>query len=421
MTKISYPFLQEEMQTTVLDNGLRIYCIPRKGVKTFAMLATDFGSIDCRFTLDGTAYNVTPGIAHFLEHKMFEEEDGNALQKFTALGAQPNAFTSHTMTAYHVTCTTQLYESLEILLRFVTTPYFTDENVEKEKGIIGQEIGMLEDTPGWQAYVSVLQGLYAEHPVNISVAGSKETIASIDPAVLNVCHRAFYAPSNLALVICGQYDFDRVVQMAQRITPKTSAPIVSRDYGNELEQAAVSYVEKTMAVSRPLFMLGCKDSVPEQPYMRQLIGELASECVCGRSTRLHHELEQAGLIDATFDTDYFTFAQGACAIFSGESNDPQAVRQAIETELHRIVRDGLDENVFVRMKKAIYGSYIRRTNDPSEVCRMQTEAVFSGANCFDFAEVFKNITKKDIEQRICHWAQDGMTSLAVIAPRKEEK
>lgn len=420
MTTISYPNLDDCIQTTVLENGLHIYCVPREnGAKTFAMLAVNFGSVDCRFTLDGTNYDVTPGIAHFLEHKMFEEEDGNALQKFTQLGAQPNAFTSHTMTAYYVTCTERFYDCLEILLRFVTTPYFTEQNVAKEKGIIGQEIGMLDDTPSWQAYVGLLQGLYAVHPVRISVAGSKQTIAPIDPDVLQLCHRAFYSPSNLALIVCGQYDFDRVVQMAERITPKQSADIAARDYGEEPEKAAVCYLERHMAVSRPMFMLGCKDTVPEQPYVRQLIGELAADCVCGESSPLYHALYEKGLIDRTFDADYFTFPAGACAIFSGESQEPKQVREAIEAELHRIATEGLEESVFIRMKKAAYGSYVRRTNDPSEVCRMQAEACFSGASCFDFADVLQSVTKEEIEQRIRQWAADGRTSLVVIAPQKE--
>lgn len=420
MTTISYPHLDECIQTTVLDNGLRIYGVPRKdSAKTFAMLAADFGSIDCSFTLDGQKHNVTPGIAHFLEHKMFEEEDGNVLQKFSALGAQPNAFTSHTMTAYHFTCTSRFYDCLEILLRFVTTPYFTDENIAKEKGIIGQEIGMLDDRPSWQAYVGILEGLYAVHPVRISVAGSKQTIAPIDPEVLQICHRGFYSPANLALIVCGQYEFDRVAELAERITPRKAAHIAARDYGQEPEQAAMPYVEKQMAVSRPLFMLGCKDSIPEHTYQAQLIGELAADYVCGKSTVLYDNLYQKGLLDRTFDPDYFTFSGGACAIFSGESDDPQAVREAIEQELHRIAAEGLDDAVFRRVKKAAYGKYIRRSNDASEVCRMQAEACFSGAQCFDFAKILKDIQPEEVLQHIRHWAQDGMTSLAVVMPKKE--
>lgn len=422
MTTQSYPPLDECIQTTVLDNGLHIYCIPRQdSAKTFAMLAADFGSIDCSFTLDGQKYDVTPGIAHFLEHKMFEEEDGNALQKFTALGAQPNAFTSHTMTAYHFTCTSQFYACLEILLRFVTTPYFTDENVAKEKGIIEQEISMLDDRPSWQAYVGALEGLYAVHPVRISVAGSKQTIAPIDPAALHVCHRGFYSPSNLALIVCGQYDFEQVVALAERITPKQSARIAARDYGAEPEQVAASYIEKNMAVSRPMFMLGCKDTVPERYYERQMIGELAAACVCGKSTVVYDTLYQKGLLDRTFDPDYFTFAGGSCALFGGESENPQAVREALEAEMRRIAAEGLDKAVFNRARKAAYGRYIRRSNDPAEVCRMQAEAIFSGAQCFDFAELLQKVTVEPVLERICQWAKEGMTSLTVVAPKKEAK
>lgn len=416
----SYPQLDEQIQAAVLPNGLRIYCVPRAdSEKTFAMLAADFGSIDCHFTIDGQTHDVTPGIAHFLEHKLFEEQDGNALQKFAARGAHPNAFTSHIMTAYHFTCTDRFYEDLEILLRFVTTPYFTDENVAKEKGIIGQEIDMLEDTPGWSAYVGVLQALYAVHPVRISVAGSKQSIASLDPDVLRLCHRGFYSPKNLVLVVCGQYAFDRVVELAQRITPAEAAEIASRTYGVEPEAVAQPRWERKMAVSRPMFMVGCKDQAPRDMYRQQLVGELAAQCIGGKSTVLYDTLYKRGLADRTFDPDYFTFAGGACALFSGESSEPDAVREALEQEIQRVAAEGLDEAVFRRSKKALYGKYIRRSSDASGVCRMQAEAVFSGAMAFDFAEVFQNITKQEVAARVQAWAQPNRMAMAVVAPQTE--
>ena len=355
----------------------------------------------------------------FLEHKLFEEQDGNALQKFAARGAHPNAFTSHIMTAYHFTCTDRFYEDLEILLRFVTTPYFTDENVAKEKGIIGQEIDMLEDTPGWSAYVGVLQALYAVHPVRISVAGSKQSIAPLDPDVLRLCHRGFYSPKNLVLVVCGQYAFDRVVELAQRITPAEAAEIASRTYGVEPEAVAQPRWERKMAVSRPMFMVGCKDQAPRDMYRQQLVGELAAQCIGGKSTVLYDTLYKRGLADRTFDPDYFTFAGGACALFSGESSEPDAVREALEQEIQRVAAEGLDEAVFRRSKKALYGKYIRRSSDASGVCRMQAEAVFSGAMAFDFAEVFQNITKQEVAARVQAWAQPNRMAMAVVAPQTE--
>lgn len=415
----TYEKLHEEIQSAVLPNGLSIYYIPKTDFqKTFAMLAANFGSIDCKFVLDGESYDVTPGVAHFLEHKMFEDEDGNALQKFTALGAQPNAFTSHTMTAYHFTSTERFYESLEILLKFVTTPYFTDENVAKEKGIIGQEISMLDDTPGWQAYVGVLQGMYANHTVNISIAGSKETIAPIDPELLSICHRGFYSPSNLALVVCGTCDFDKVCEMAERITPKQSAKIASRYYGEENEQVAKPYQARQMAVSRPLYMLGFKDTVAEDRYFRQLLGELAVRCVCGESTPLYEELYQRNLIDSTFDPDYFTFPGGACSLFSGETSDPNAVSDAIIKEVRRLAENGIDDDIYERAWRQLMGLRLRGTDDPANVCRQQIEACFAGADCFDFHELMLKMSKSDAENMIREWAKENRHSLMVIMPQE---
>ena len=186
--------LDMEMEHTVLENGLHIYYIPKQGFsKTFAMLATNFGAVDRTFTMDGVTYDTPAGVAHFLEHKMFEDADGNALQKFGQTGASPNAFTSYAMTAYYFSCTDAFEKNLDILFRFVFTPYFTEENVQKEKGIIAQEINMMEDTPSWKTYVGVFEGMYHVHPVNTSIAGSVQSIAEITPEILFLCHKAFTA------------------------------------------------------------------------------------------------------------------------------------------------------------------------------------------------------------------------------------
>ena len=214
MSKV-WTALRERMEERTLDNGLRVCYLPKEGFgKTFAILAANFGSVDASFMIDGQRHDTPAGVAHFLEHKMFEDEDGNALQKFARTGASPNAFTSHTMTAYHFSCTERFEENLEILLKFVFTPYFTEENVAKERGIIGQEIGMMDDTPGWQVFCGLLGGLYRNHPVRVPIAGSVDSIAQITPEVLYTCHRAFYSPKNMVLVVCGTADFDEVCRMA---------------------------------------------------------------------------------------------------------------------------------------------------------------------------------------------------------------
>lgn len=418
MHKVSYHTLEETLLTHTLENGLRIFGIPRPQFsKSFAILATDFGSNDCRFTLEGQTYEITPGIAHFLEHKMFEEEDGNALQKLTATGAQPNAFTSHTMTAFHFTSTDHFMDNLRILLHFVFTPYFTDENVKKEKGIIAQEIGMLEDTPGWQTYVGVMQALYAQHPTRISIAGSCESIEPITPDMLSLCHRAFYSPKNMVLVVCGEFDFDAVIALAETLTPTLAAEIARRDYGAEPEQAAQPELVHKMAVSRPMFGLGFKDEPGEDFYFQQRCGEIAVQCLCGASTQVYDALYQQGLIDRSFDPDYTVFRGGACALITGESGDPRAVRQALETELARLARQGVDEALFSRVKKAWYGRLVRWTEDPAQLCRMQVEACFDGGCVFDFADALHRMTVEDVNQRLRVWASPGRSGMAIIEPR----
>ena len=417
-----YNRIHESMQMTVLDNGLRVCYIPKKEFsKTFAMLATNFGSVDASFTMDGVRYDTPAGVAHFLEHKMFEDEDGNALQKFGVTGASPNAFTSHTMTAYHFSCTERFEENLEILLKFVFTPYFTDENVEKEKGIIGQEIGMMEDMPNWQAYVGMFEGLYTEHPVRISIAGSVESIAPITPEILLRCHEAFYSPSNMMLVVCGTADFDCIVKMARELTPKTSKQIAARHYGVRRDKVCAKEVVRSMQVSQPFFMLGVKDAPlteGESMTRRNMIGELASRIVCGQTSPLFSELYERGLINRRFSTGYTLLPEAAVVEFAGESSDPRAVRDEIEKKIAELVQNGINENLFVRMRNAVYGTYVRLMDDPDEICRLQIEAGFHGENFGDFSELFETITIEDVCDMLKRWARPNCTSLSVIQPHE---
>ena len=296
MTK-NYSALHESMQTRTLANGLRICYLPKEGFsKTFAILATDFGSVDASFTFEGKRYDTPAGVAHFLEHKMFEDEDGNALQKFARTGASPNAFTSHTMTAYHFSCTDRFEENLKILLKFVFTPYFTDENVEKERGIINQEIRMVEDTPNWEVFVGAYEGLYRNHPVRVSIPGSEESISHITPELLYTCHRAFYSPKNMALVVCGTADFEQVCRMAEEISPKDAPEIGQRHYGERRAEVHQPVVTRKMQVSLPQCMVGFKDEpVPagESRLRRSLIGDLAVRILCGDTPELLYTCHRA--------------------------------------------------------------------------------------------------------------------------------
>lgn len=412
--------LGETMLEHTLPNGLPVYYIPKPGFsKSFAMFATNFGSVDSCFTLEGKKIQTPDGVAHFLEHKMFEDEDGNALQKFSVTGASPNAFTSNSMTAYHFECTTEFYKNLEILLRFVSTPYFTDENVEKEKGIIGQEIGMNDDSPDWQAYVNLLQCLYERHTVRNSILGTVESIGAIDPALLFTCHRAFYSPSNMALVICGNADFEKVCQMAEDILPKTSAQIASREYGAESEFVFKPEAVTKMEISIPIFLMGYKDKPlqnGESRLRRQILGALSCRYLLGESSPLYVKLYEKGLINRSFSIEYEIFPEACCIMLGGESRDPRAVRQQVMKELQAIAKNGVDDVLFERLKRASYGSTLRLVDQPDEICRMQTEACFGGEDFFTFPKLYDTIHSDDVQAFLSAFSDERKCAIAIVEP-----
>lgn len=420
MSKV-WTALRERMEERTLENGLRVCYLPKEGFsKTFAILATNFGSVDASFTIDGERHDTPAGVAHFLEHKMFEDEDGNALQKFARTGASPNAFTSHTMTAYHFSCTDRFEENLEILLKFVFTPYFTEENVAKERGIIGQEIGMMDDTPSWRLFCGLLEGLYRNHPVRVPIAGSVESIAQITPEVLYTCHRAFYSPKNMALIVCGTADFDEICRMAAQFSPAEAPEIGERHYGDRREAVNELTVERRMAVSRPQFLLGFKDTplaAGESRLRRALLGELAVRILCGDTAPLYAELYGKRLIGRDFDTDYMLFPEGAAAILGGESRDPEAARAAIEAETGRLAREGVEQALFDRMKKALYGLWLRVLDVPEAYARQQAAAIFAGEDYADFAALCDTISPQDVQAVYARWAQRDRSSMSVIRPQ----
>lgn len=420
MSKV-WTALRECMEERTLENGLRVCYLPKEGFsKTFAILATNFGSVDASFTIDGERHDTPAGVAHFLEHKMFEDEDGNALQKFARTGASPNAFTSHTMTAYHFSCTDRFEENLEILLKFVFTPYFTEENVAKERGIIGQEIGMMDDTPSWRLFCGLLEGLYRNHPVRVPIAGSVESIAQITPEVLYTCHRAFYSPKNMALIVCGTADFDEICRMAAQFSPAEAPEIGERHYGDRREAVNELTVERRMAVSRPQFLLGFKDTplaAGESRLRRALLGELAVRILCGDTAPLYAELYGKRLIGRDFDTDHMLFPEGAAAILGGESRDPEAARAAIEAETARLAREGVEQALFDRMKKALYGLWLRVLDVPEAYARQQAAAIFAGEDYADFAALCDTISPQDVQAVYARWAQRDRSSMSVIRPQ----
>ena len=421
MQKHEYASIGETMVETKLENGLSIFVFPKPEFeKYYAFFATNYGGMDTKFQVDGEWRDTPKGVAHFLEHKMFDTKDGNALQALSAQGASPNAFTSSSITGYYFECTEGFSENLRILLSFVSEPYFTQESVNKEQGIIGQEIRMIEDTPNWQAFTGLMAALYENHPIRNSVAGTRESIAEITADTLYACHEAFYNPGNMVLCVAGNVDPQEVTRIAREILPQSGKGEIPRDYGRpEEEKAFQSEKEIVMAVSTPIFELGFKVPPAERGEKRlrqRLLGELAAEALMGASTPLYARLYQEGLVDHGFSYGYMDDTGCAMVLAGGESRDPAAVRAAVLEEADRLTREGLDEGLFQRLKKAAYGGRVRSLNSFETLCVDQAQAYFAGEDVWTFPQVFETIEKSDVERTIAGWFQAEKAALMVVRP-----
>ncbi len=421
MVKQQYPRLGERVYHARLENGLHIYVDQKPGFqKSYAFFATNYGGMDLRFKLDGAWQDTPAGVAHFLEHKMFDTEDGNALQDLAANGASPNAFTSSAITGYYFESTRRFEENLRILLSFVSVPWFTQESVDKEQGIIGQEIQMIEDDPEWRVFMSLLEGLYERHPIRVSVAGSRASIAQITADTLYACHRAFYCPANMVLCVAGDVDPEQVCRIAREVLPHGSGQAIERSCGaDEPETAARPLQTMEMEVSTPIFQLGFKaDPAPmgEERLRRQLMGELGLEALLGTSSPLYARLYGAGLINSSFGYGYEAYPGCAFLAAGGESRDPEAVRDAVLAEAGRLAREGIDGALWQRLKKAAYGSRVRGLNSFEFICVQLAQSHFAGVDYLRFPEVFDGIEKSDVEDCLRRWMAPERAALAVVRP-----
>ena len=423
MVQRAYPRIGETVFEEVLDNGLRVFVFPKPEFgKSYAFFAARYGGMDTRFQRNGRWMDTPMGIAHYLEHKMFDTPEGNALQTLSAAGASPNAFTSTDITGYHFECTDRFWENLRTLLTFVSVPYFTKESVDKEQGIIAQEIRMYEDNPGWQVYHMLMEDLYVRNPVRNSVAGSVESIREITAETLYHCHEAFYTPSNMVLSVAGNVDPEEVCALAREILPKENKPPILRDRGeNEPIEVNAGYSERAMAVSMPLFQLGVKvrpaGDGPAQ-LRQKLLGDLACEALMGASSPLYSRLYARGLINSGFYCGYSDDPGTAFLIAGGESKDPAAVRDAILAEGERVSREGLDEGLFQRLKKSAYGSYVRGLNSFENLCVGQARACFARQDPWTFPELYDAMTRADAEDFIRAWLRPEQAALSVIRPEE---
>ena len=401
MEQKKFPRIGEKMYHRVLENGLNVFVIPKPEFqKSYAFFATNYGGMDMRFKLDGQWHDTPAGVAHYLEHKMFDTEEGNALQDLAANGASPNAFTSNAITGYYFESTEKFEENLKILLSFVSIPWFTQESVDKERGIIGQGIGMIEDNPDWQIYTRMMQCLYSKSPARTSIAGTVESISHITAETLYNCHKAFYTPSNMVLTVVGDVDPIHVADLARRILPRESGPAIPRDYGDEPETVAEQETSCAMEVSCPQFLAGfkCHPAQDGEEYMRlALIGDMACDILLGDSSPLYLRLYDEGLINTSFGGSFEMMPGIAYLYAGGDSKDARAVTAEIQKEAERLAREGIDEAFYQRVRKASFGANLRGLNSFENIAVSLSEGYFHGYDPFRFPQVFDSVTKSDVE------------------------
>ena len=417
--------LGEEFLRIKHKSGLTLLLCPMKGYSSaYALFGTEYGSVESSFIdKDGVLVQIPAGTAHFLEHKMFESEEGDAFALYAKTGASANAYTSFDKTAYLFSCSDNFKESLSILMHLVTEPYFTPQTVEKEQGIIGQEIRMVEDDPDNQVFYGLMECLFDHHPIRVPIAGTQESISHITADTLYACHKAFYTPSNMVLTVAGDVEPEEVVRIAREILPKEPGGHIERDYGGEEDGAAAKpEKELRMEVSTPIFQLGFKaEPAPagEEHLRRQLMGELACEALLGNSSPLYARLYSEGLINKNFGYGFELYPGCALMAAGGESCDPRAVRDAVLAEGARIAQEGVDEGLFRRLKKGVYGAKVRGLNSFENVCIELAQAHFAGVEYLTFPEVFDGISKADVEDCIRRWVTPERCGLAVVRPGEE--
>ncbi len=391
--------LNETLYKGTHSTGLRVYVSVKKGFsKKYAIIGTKFGSVNNHFVPLGKseAIKIPDGVAHFLEHKMFEQSDGsNAFDKFSEYGANANAYTSFTNTCYLFSCTDYFYENLEHLLSYVQDPYYTDENVLKEQGIIGQEIKMYDDDGQWQVMINQLKALYKNHPVNIDIAGDIESISKIDKELLYDCYNTFYNPKNMVLTVCGDVDADKVFETVEKlIRTDVKTGEVETIFPDEPEDVNKKLIETTSSVSRPLFSIGFKDNVRlkgDMLFKREMAINIITKLLVGRSSPLYSKMYEMGLINEEFGTDIMCEEEFSCISMCGESGEPLKVRDMIMEEIQRASKDGFDKARLDRIKKSYYGSFLRNFNDVEDIAGLIERNALCSIDAYSFLDIYETI------------------------------
>ena len=425
MKKTYYPRLDETVCRKTLPNGLNILVVRKPGfTRKIAYFVTNYGSVHTSFTLDGKAYTTPAGVAHYLEHKMFDMPDRDVTAEFAALGASPNAFTSYGLTAYYFSCTENFAPALRLLLEFVSTPYFTEESVEKERGIIAQEILMYADSADSVVMEEMNRGLYRHHPIRVPIAGTVGSIQDITAQTLYDCHKAFYHPANMTLCVVGDVDAEEVAAIAEAILPKEKSPVAVPDFGlPEPETAVTAVSRREMDVAMTTFQLAFKCPPPAKGRdhaHQELVAEIAAEMLFGQSSQLYQWLYEDGLIDSSFGGGEEFTAGTAMLTCGGDSKDPEEVRNCIINEAKFLAENGLDQAAFDRIKRSFLGIRFKDLTSFDGTCFRLVAYSMEDHDYFDFPSIFQEVTIEEVRQFIADNVRPEKCALSIVDPRRKD-
>ncbi len=403
------------------ESGLTILLAPMEGFNTaYAMFGTAYGSIDtCIKTSENGEFTKLPeGIAHYLEHKLFESDEVSTFERYAKTGADANAFTAFDRTAYLFSCSDKFEESIEILLDFVTHPYFTPENVEKEQGIIGQEIRMYDDSPDWRVMFNLFGALYHKNPVKIDIAGTVESISQITADLLYDCYNTFYNLHNMVLTVAGKFDIDAVLKAADKVLKPAKPFYLEHAVCDEPETVLKPYVEQHLPVSVPMFDIGFKGKTgTEADNIRGgILDEIFLEVLCDDFTPLYRELYDEGIINATFGSEVFSGRDYISLMISGESRDPEKVYARLKEEFEHLLEHGIPEEIFTCAQRTVYGHYMRASERVTGVAMSLFNCHFPGVDMYELLEIAANATPESVIERIKNTYSAENSAISVIKP-----
>lgn len=405
-------------------SGLDIYVMPKSGYSTtYAIFATKYGSIDTHVKNEkGEFESIPEGTAHFLEHKLFEGEELDAFEQFAKTGASANAYTSFDRTAYLFSCSENFEESLGILLDFVQKPYFTQQTVEKEQGIIGQEIRMYQDLADWEVMFNLLRALYKEHPVRIDIAGTQQSIAEIDADLLYKLYHNFYNLNNMVLCVCGNADTEAVLKIADEKLEKANGSKIERKFVPESPVPEKTYIEESLSIAEKQFLLGYKEDLkqPEVTIEDEIASEVMLETLFGKTSPVYNDLLRQELIDMGFMTEFFSgFGYSVCML-GGTSRDPEETARILRETVDKAVETGLDPEAFERAKRKLYGRMIMEYNSIEDVSNLLMNLHFAGYKPFAEIEACRALTLERANKRL-RKLKNEYSALSVINPLSKEQ